>query len=1417
MKKIVAFIAAVTLAASSVIAGAEPAGNARIDNNPAVKAFPDAEGGGMYTAGARGTNENMEVYHVTNLNDSGEGSFRDAVSKGNRIVVFDVSGMIDLEKPVSIGHDHMTILGQTAPGDGICFRGNNVKINAKDIIIRYLRFRVGAKLADGTNTATQDGFSIPIGAEDIIMDHCSVSWGTDENLSVIAAKNVTVQWSIISEALNSSIHAKGEHSYGGIWGGVNVSFHHNILASHKSRNPKIGTSETVSMTPGYTDKDTVVDMWNNIIYNWGDKAGYGAENGANVNVVNNYYKPGPATPDGKRSRIFELSAGNKYQPNWSGDVYASGNYIDDDSAEAKEVSAENWQISKKTGVCVDESYIYNKLENLRESSYLYGKDIDSAEEIYDEVLANAGAVLPQRDIVDSRIVENVKNRTAPAQGSNGSSYLIDDPADGIPDGQENLYDNRGYPVWQSETRGADYDADRDGIADLWEDKMGLDKTNPYDSLNFGPDGYTWLEIFAEDIISPNTAAETEVTVSAGDDGRISLRADNMSAVKAEFYDGGRLIAESDAAAVNGAGNGDTVIAAGYNSDGSLKDIKIVTYDGKSEIPSAEGQNSRIFIWDSITGMKPVEGAYAGYSASAELDAGMNSISAKLYYEDGTSRITPVKTVCTEQAEQPEENVSGDFDIVGTPDNIPNIVKDGFKGIYAGDLAVVCGYDTSDGGMKKVIRYGKISENLPYKVQDNGYKYIKISVRAGNADIYAAQTQAKWDKLSENSYNYGGSDSKAGTYKIAPEGVDYEAVVPWRIIKEQTNPTIKIENTAENERIGTDKTVSIAVQSDKGCRVSEIAVLFNDEIVKTIQGLEIGESSEKVEIPLAFDSVGKGTLKVMCFDENMCSASDSVSVYVSADPYPWQLADVGMSAADDKSYCAISNDNTYTYKMTAPDNAHIGGISDKFGYMYQQFKEDMRLYARLRMQSCEQFGFVLRNNLEPDGIAYYIGGEKSGSGYNYVVKARDTAGGEMRTLANLSESENNAVTGATAYLIAEKAGNKINIYKTENSSTVYTTKVLLYTIEDSALEDSYYMGFGAAGGTGNPADAGWLGLDGAGEKDDDHIWNFDYGLDWCWQSQEHNVLAPKWTNESIGGNDTGKMVIEPDDAYTGERYIFREYIIDEKLMPEMSADVMLTGESPEMNVYFQTGDKANAYKISFGEDKKIIDGSGNVIGEWDGSGFYRIKLSTDINPQNAEYICYADITAPDGGMAVENAEIPSAVNFREQINTEKKTPVARAVYFEPVNGAQGRYYIDNVSITANESEYEIIAPEPVFYTFESPESYDGITLEGVSAETANKKVEGIQFNGKVRLSKASTKMTVPVSGKCKITVYAASANSSQQRAIILNDGAEHNMVFGSPEAKTYEYEGGEGVITIYAAAGVDVYGIRINQPATVQKK
>ena len=224
-----------------------------------LPAFPGAEGGGMYSQGARAADD-FEIYHVTNLDDSGEGSFRDAVSKGNRMIIFDVAGNIMLKTDLIIRTSNLTLLGQTAPGEGICVGGESVRfIGSNNVIMRYMRFRMGEN-----STSQEDGLGLRK-CTDVIVDHCSVEWSVDECLSAYENKNFTAQYCIISESLNNSGHDKGAHGYGGIWGGINASFHHNLVSTHKARMPRIGSSATVSSYNGQPDTDSLIDIRNNVI------------------------------------------------------------------------------------------------------------------------------------------------------------------------------------------------------------------------------------------------------------------------------------------------------------------------------------------------------------------------------------------------------------------------------------------------------------------------------------------------------------------------------------------------------------------------------------------------------------------------------------------------------------------------------------------------------------------------------------------------------------------------------------------------------------------------------------------------------------------------------------------------------------------------------------------------------------------------------------------------------------------------------------------------------------------------------------------------------------------------------------------------------------------------------------------------
>ncbi|MFD2161332.1 polysaccharide lyase family 1 protein [Paradesertivirga mongoliensis] len=415
-------------------------------------AFPGAEGFGKYTTGGRGG----KAIIVSNLNDAGEGSLRKAIqAKGPRTVVFAVSGTIALESPLDINNPDITIAGQSAPGDGICLKNYSLNVKADNVIIRYLRVRMGdEKKYQG------DALGGVKGNSNIIIDHCSVSWATDETASFYNNKNFSMQWCIISESLNASAHAKGEHGYGGIWGGRGASFHHNLLASHKSRTPRFSGSSTTKNTP-----DELVDFRNNVIYNWGENNIYGGEEGR-YNVVANYFRSGKATDSSKKNRML--------QP-WSpyGKFYVAGNEISGYPA----ISDDNWS----GGVQADHP------DSAKADVAFQAVPITqhTARKAFDLVLAHAGAS-HKRDIVDSRITQEVRNGVSVSGKANNG--IIDSPND-----------VGGWPELKSLT--APLDSDKDGVPDDWERKNKLNPNDPSDAAKVAAKTfYTNLEVYLNSLI-----------------------------------------------------------------------------------------------------------------------------------------------------------------------------------------------------------------------------------------------------------------------------------------------------------------------------------------------------------------------------------------------------------------------------------------------------------------------------------------------------------------------------------------------------------------------------------------------------------------------------------------------------------------------------------------------------------------------------------------------------------------------------------------------------------------------------------------------------------------------------------------------------------------------------------------------------
>lgn len=413
-------------------------------------AFPGAEGFGKYTTGGRGG----KIIIVTNLNDDGAGTLREAIkTKGPRIILFAVSGNIELQSTLDINQGDVTIAGQSAPGDGICIKNFPLNIKANNVVIRFLRFRLGDESKQEADAITGNK-----GVSNVIIDHCSMSWATDECASFYRNKNFTLQWCIISESLNQSVHAKGEHGYGGIWGGEGATFHHNLIASHTSRTPRFSGS---SSTPNSALE--LVDFVNNVIYNWSSNSSYGGEKGK-YNIINNYYKAGPAT---KPKNKWMLNPWSPY-----GKFYVAGNVLDKNESATKDnrlaIKADDLD-----SAWIGQAFAVEQI------------NLQSAENACDAVLKYAGASL-NRDAVDARVIAEVRSGNSSA-GKNKN---------GIIDSQQEV---GGWPVLK--TLPVLRDTDQDGMPDAWEVKHKLNPNDPSDSSTFVIDPrYSNIEMYLNGLV-----------------------------------------------------------------------------------------------------------------------------------------------------------------------------------------------------------------------------------------------------------------------------------------------------------------------------------------------------------------------------------------------------------------------------------------------------------------------------------------------------------------------------------------------------------------------------------------------------------------------------------------------------------------------------------------------------------------------------------------------------------------------------------------------------------------------------------------------------------------------------------------------------------------------------------------------------
>lgn len=532
MKRQILFLAAAALGATAAFAQND------------APAFPGAEGHGRYVTGGRGG----EIRHVTNLNDSGAGSLRSAVSgSAKKIVVFDVSGVIALKSDLKIGAN-TTIAGQTAPYPGITLRYRTVRPDADNVIVRFIRVRRGQEKdvndgADAIWTRENNG---------MIFDHCSFSWSIDEVASFYDNNNFTMQWCTVAESLNNAGHDKGAHGYGGIWGGKLASFHHNMIAHVTNRVPRFNGARYE--WDGYKDNALYdeykwenpvqaenVDFRNCLMYNWGNSNGcYGGPGGGQINIVNNYYKGGPATPDSKAQRVTEISVASESNseghPNTYGMTsryYINGNTTETHSGKVTEnrdwagvtydsgiftIDGERWSLDKNNmyGDAVEHKANSNGDMCVRiklDEPTLQGEvTTHSASTAFEKIMEYCGASL-NRDDVDARYMEEARTGTATYKGSvTNEEGLIDIVAD------VNGYTEENFP---SEKRPDGFDTDKDGMPDEWETANGLNPNDPNDAnlytLDTEKGWYTNVEVYINSLVEPIIKAQNADAIEAVDE------------------------------------------------------------------------------------------------------------------------------------------------------------------------------------------------------------------------------------------------------------------------------------------------------------------------------------------------------------------------------------------------------------------------------------------------------------------------------------------------------------------------------------------------------------------------------------------------------------------------------------------------------------------------------------------------------------------------------------------------------------------------------------------------------------------------------------------------------------------------------------------------------------------------------------
>lgn len=547
-------------------------------NAEVIPAFPGAEGHGRYVQGGRGG----KVIHVTNLNDSGTGSLRWALAQsGPKTIVFDVSGYIDLRSQLDVT-SNTTILGQTAPEGGITLRYHTLYFGkCNNVIVRFIRCR-RSQIKD-----VNDGADATWGryGKNIIIDHCSFSWSIDEVASFYDNRDFTMQWCTVAEGLANPGHSKGAHSYGGIWGGKNASFHHNFIAHVQNRAPRFNGARY--NWSGYDNSKYIntidaerVDFRNCLIYNWGNGNGcYGGPGGGYINMVNNYYKAGPGTKN--KTRVTQVSVsdsgngGDNPFPGYASRYFINGNYVAAANGRAENydwsgviydsglstINGDHYIVDEKHLYGEDKAYVKNgggkdcirlKLDEPVDAGHVTTHEAKAA---YENLLSYAGASL-YRDAADARYMEETRTGTTTYNGdvayvdSNGKVYptsktkgivdFINNP-NGVEDPK-----TASFPALPTNVRPANFDTDGDGMPDEWETLNGLNPNDPSDANTYTLDAKGWysnFEVYVNSLVEPIMKGGNAGALSAVDEYYPSCKTSSIGSTivdseieRIEYYD-----------------------------------------------------------------------------------------------------------------------------------------------------------------------------------------------------------------------------------------------------------------------------------------------------------------------------------------------------------------------------------------------------------------------------------------------------------------------------------------------------------------------------------------------------------------------------------------------------------------------------------------------------------------------------------------------------------------------------------------------------------------------------------------------------------------------------------------------------------------------------------------------------------------